>query len=271
VGRAASTLALAAGFCVLAAGVAIAVVRHDRSVDARGRDAALQAARFDGELRRVGNQVPRFGVSYVEIPLAEARRLIRTRFTVVGTEVARRLTTGRPSLHPDFAALAGTSDDVLSRTFKAGLFTPNGVIVIGLLVTQITPGPATLRLTLARLRVRTYFSVWDPLDVLPGGPNSIYRTPRLGLSSKTVVRWRPRLGATAFVPLSVFNAFLLPRTPANSSLISELGGDSGALVTSDVVLGPTGLFVHRPHGRDVEIDLSATALHPLRLHAGTRR
>jgi len=218
-----STLALAAGCVLLLAGVAIGVVRHNRSVDSRARHRAAQKLVYDNALRRAMSELPRFEISYVRIPLATAQRLSRHRYTLVETEVARRLRTGRPPLHPDFAALAGDRTDVEAQTFKAHLFVQKGTAVIGLLVTQITPGGASLRLRLARLRLTSFVSVWDALDVLATGQNSIFRDRALGKRSRTVVVWRPRLGETDFVPLSLFHVFWVPRTAANESVISAHG------------------------------------------------
>jgi hypothetical protein len=81
------------------------------------------------------------------------------------------------------------------------------------------------------------------------------------------VVWVPRIGKTAFVPLSLMHLFRLADTPANQTLIHELG-EPGTQVTSNIVLAPRRLFIERPHGRDLEVVIGG-ALHPLVLSTNT--
>lgn len=247
---------LAGGFVLLALGIGVAVVRHNHDADAK-------RARYDSALHRASAQPPRFAVSYVEVPLLEVRRFTHGRYTTVKTEVARRIETGRPPLHPDFAVLAGSRTDPTARLFREGRVTRRKVSVMALLVTQTTPGAVTrMRLEVVRLGLRGFESFWDALDLLPDRNTSIFAHHSAGTKRSEFVEWNPRAGETAFVPLSVLHLFRVPQIPANAAIIEELGGVTGAFVTSDVVLGPRRLLVRRPQIGDVEIAIGP-ALDPL--------
>jgi hypothetical protein len=252
---------LAVGVALLAAGVTVSVVRHNRDADARDARVDAQRVRFQKILRRTAKEPPRFQVSYVELPVATAKRLIH-RGPTADTEVARRIEHGR--VDPDFEALA-RSDDPISRALRAKQANLWKRSVVALQVTQTTPGDAAhLRLVLDRLSLSGFADVWDALDVL--GPRdsdtSIFRGSRLGSRRRVSVRWTPRLGKTTIVPLSILHLFLIPRRPENQAVIDDLGGTPGFQVATGVVLAPIRLVVEGRHGRSTNVAL-ARALHPV--------
>jgi hypothetical protein len=262
-------LVLAAGLVMLGVGVGFAVGRQNRAVDAREARAAANRQRYDAVLRRAVNRPPRFTVSYVEMPLAALRRLTRQGYALVPNEVARRLDTGRPSLHPDFTAMAAGRTDPSALAFRAHAARDETLHVVALLVEQTTPGDvARLRLDVDRLALTAYAEVWGASDLLATKFNqiSIFRRGTLGPKTKRVVAWRPRLDGTAIVPLAVLHVFRVPNTPENSTVTGALGGYV-VQVTTGTVLAARRLAIKRTNGNDVDVPLQY-ALHPLVLTVG---
>ena len=252
--------ALVGGVAALAIGVGVAVVRHNHRVDDRAAHAAAERARYDQALRVANRQVPRFEVSYVNLPLVFVQHAPRRRYTLVGDEVARRIVTGQPSLHPDFARLAGPGTDTITQLFREGRVQPRGASVMALLVTQTTHARVVrVRLEVERLALPRLADVWDPLDLLVDG--DVFRSYGARVKRRAVVDWRPRgADVTAIVPLSVLNEYRIPDTPANHELLGSLGV-SGGQVASGVVLAPRRLLV-RTGRREIPVAIGA-ALHPL--------
>lgn len=252
-------VALLMGAAALAVGIGVAVVRHDRDEAAR---IDAERARYEAVLREVAAAPPRFSVSYVEIPIGLVPRYSRGRTQMVRTEVGRRLLTRRPPLRPDFAALAGDRTDPSARVFKEGMVTERRVSIVGLLVTQTTPGPGRLRLEVDRVAIEGFVGVWDALDLLPQRRNSLFRDRTVGPIRREVVAWQPRYDRTAFIPVAFLHLFRIPPVPVNAEIIEALGGLQGEQVTSHVVLGPRRLLLRSPNGRDLAIPIRH-ALHPL--------
>jgi hypothetical protein len=238
---------LAIGLLLLVLGFGLAVIRHDHAVAAR---AEAERARYDAALRRAAAQPPRFQVSYVVLPLAVVRRSSRGEYTMVKTEVARRIETGRPPLHLDPVVVAERYNDPDARALRQLGVREREVLVSGLLVTQTTPGAAVrMRLDAERLAINGVEDVVDAVDLLPPeeGSASIFEGRRAaGTKRRESVQWTLRSGETAFVPLSVLHLF--PGT---------------FLVTDGVVLGPRGLFVHTAQGSDTEIGIRPALDEPL--------
>jgi hypothetical protein len=253
--------ALVAGVAILAGGVAIAVVRYDDEVDNRY---AAQFDRYDAAIAKARDVRPRFAVRYVQLPVEALRSFARPGQEVVDTEVGRRVLSAA-GVKRDFAALAGTRTDGLSRAFKAHALHEKGVYVTGLLVEPLVRGRAgTLELDADRLKVDGYTSLWDASELVPGWLGNVFENkPPPGTMTDTAIRWSPRDGVTAFVPLGVMHLFLLSESdPSFDQWKDELGGDLGSYVTSDVALGPRRLVLHAPNGRETEIRMKE-ALEPV--------
>ena len=228
--------ALVCGLVMLALGVGVAVIRHDNVVDA-------DRAQYDAVLRQASAQQAQFTVSSVQASLSAVRRSPQGRYTIVKTEVGRRIETGGPALHPDFAALAGTGNhSIVARALRDGV-RPRKVWVVALLVTQTTPGDvAHLRLEVGRFPVNGFTVVTA---------DRLFSPDEVGTERRESIEWTPQVGETAFVPLAVLYQ-------VNADQIGD-----PVLITSDVVLAPRRLLVDRGHGKEeVAIEIGP-ALYPI--------
>jgi hypothetical protein len=254
---------------VLVVGVTIALVRADREIDSRADFEQVRAnaarATYEAALRQAAVEPARFAVSFVEMPLKVARRFARGQYEIVPTEVARRMETGAPPVRPDFARLAGARTDLEARVFRERGVREREVYVVGLLVTQTTPGlVARLRLEVDRLELTSFTFVWDPLDLLPDSRTAIFRR-NVGVKTNASIEWKPRIHRTGFVPLAFLHLFRVLRTPAGQEYMES--GLHGIQVTSHVALGPHRLLVKRGARSGFEEIAIKDALHPVVLSA----
>jgi hypothetical protein len=256
--RSVALIVLGAGLAILILGVVVAVVRADGDRDAH----AKQRDRYAAALRDAAAVPPRFEVEYVQFPLRDLERLTRARggrsgYAIVPTEIARRIETGRPPLHPDFAALPHSRylDDV-ARAFSRGTLRQIGVDVIALLVRQTAPGPvAKLTLRVQRLVPRGYAAILDPTDLNHLQFDDAKTTTR----TTQFITWKPAPGrAGMLVPLCLLHLVRVPTLPERSTLFSY------------AALGARELRVRQPDGRVLPLAIRDALDSPILLHVGPR-
>jgi hypothetical protein len=256
--RSVALIVLAAGLAVLVLGVAVAVVRDDGDRDAQ----AKQRDQYAAALQHATAVPPRFEVEYVQFPLRDLGRLTRARggrsgYAIVPTEIARRIATGRPPLHPDFGALPHSRylDDV-ARAFGRGTLRQIGVDVIALVIRQTAPGPvAKLTLRVQRLVPRGYAAILDPTD--------LNHLQFLGTETTTrttqFITWKPAPArAGMVVPLCLLHLVRVPTLSERSGLFSY------------AALGARELRVRQPDGRVLPLEIRDALGSPILLHVGPR-
>jgi hypothetical protein len=227
---------LVCGLALLALGVGVAVKRHNDAL--QGLDA--RRAQYDAALRQASDQAPRFTLTQVRVPLSIVHNFSHGRYTTVKTEVARQIETGRPPLHPDFVALAGTgTDPIIARALRAGVRPPQ-VWVDALLVTQTTPGEvAHLRLQLERREVNHIIE-----------ESEAEFKPPISKVRREPVEWIPQPGKTAFVPLNLLYDLRDP----NVHQYYE-GRFGRVFITKYIIHIDDRLFVDRGNGRKVQVKI----------------
>jgi hypothetical protein len=189
------------GLALLVLGISVAVIRYNHAIEAY----EAQHARYEDALRQAAAQPARFEVSYVQVSLPAFRRVADGKYTIVDTEVARRIETGRPALHPDFAVLAGRRTDRIARALQNAVPPAKGWVA-GLLVRPTMLGDAVgVRLEVERVAIDGFtFTSVDSAGVL--------FPPRKGFDGSGVLRkqkdsvmWTPRTGETVLIPLAVLH------------------------------------------------------------------
>jgi len=258
---------LAAGIALLILGIVVAVVRHNRASDAAAAELDVQRERYEVLLRKAAAQAPRAEVLYVEMSLADYRRLTRGRagvgrtYAVVQTPVAERLKTNRPPVRPNFGTMEHEPYfDAFARAFRERRAHEKRLSVVALLVTLASHARiARLRLEGDRIELRGPLSVWDPGVVIEDRPaGSSVRSERAD-----VVTWKPAERVSALIPLYLVHLFVFENVSANADLLRATSGALGWNVTSNTLLYPRRLFVDRADGRQVAIPITEALASPL--------
>jgi len=257
--RSVALILLGAGLAVLVLGVAVAVVRDDGDRDAH----AKQSDRYAAALRRAAAVPPRFEVEFVQFPLRDLGRLTRARggrsgYAIVPTEIATRIATGRPPLHPNFGALPHSRHlDDIARAFSRGTLRQTGVDVIALVIRQTAPGPvATLTLRVQRLVARGYTGILDPTDLID---LQLIDDAETTARTRQFITWKPTPGrAGMLVPLCLLHLVRVPTLPERSTLFSY------------AALSPRDLRVRQPDGRVLPLAIHDALKSPILLHVGPR-
>lgn len=266
--RSVGIVALALGGAVFAAGVAIAIIRHNRDVDAleRRRD------RYAAELRRTAATPPRFEVTYVQFPLRSLPRFTSAYrdgggYTIVRTEITNRMVTGRPSLYPDFAAIRQPSDpdgyyERYADAYARATARQQRVDVVALLVNQVSPGPVSqVILRVERFRAEAYQAVVDATDL---NANSLLTGI---VRTRMVIRWKPPPRPRgSLVPLFLIHAVWLPVKTDAQLLQTDDGWRS---FFSYIALGARELRVRQPNGRAILLPIQDALSSPVVMHIGS--
>jgi hypothetical protein len=269
---------LAVGVAALAVSVAAAVARHNRDADAADANVGAQRLRVDAALEKAERVPPRVEVTYVVFPLAELEQVASgdgegPAYTVVPTEVAERLRTGRPSLHPDFGSILSTPDrEVFARGFREGRIRESGTSVVALLVTPTTPGSTRLRLDVERLAPTRSFGVWDPSDLVVQETLSRPLPERRMKGTHRPERVTATIDADsagALVPLALLHLLTFSRTAANEDLVDANHGGYGFQEATHVILSPRRLYVGRPRSKELEVAIDEALQLPLRMEPAT--
>jgi hypothetical protein len=267
--RVISVTILVGGLALLAIGIAVAVARHNRSVDKTNEGLAALQAKYAKALA-AADQPPRFEVSFVKFPLSDLAVLTtggteRRHYEIVPTEVAARIRAGGQQLHPDFGSLPTGFDfgAAFVQAYREHRVQPEEIFVAALLVTQTTPGKLTeLRLNTARVPVTSLWDIYDLTDVTAAAPKA--SEPR----RTQIVSWRPSpTGAGALVPLCLLHTFRIPDTPANREILERGVWDHWQLA-SVAMLVPRRLSAHLPNGNKLEVDIRRALESPLDLDIG---
>jgi hypothetical protein len=277
--RLAGRVVLAAGVGMLLLVIGLSVARHNREVEREGRRADAQRATYTKLLRQAAQQPPRFEVSYVEFDLEDLDRLtIGSNATgranvMVQTEVAQRITTGRPPIHPDLAVMPHHRFfNSFVQAFSERRVRNAGTGVLALLVTQAGPGQVSqLRLQVNRLALRGFDDIWDARDITPSGGDTpgVERFAPVGSRRTEVVKWTPSAGREgALVPLALVHNYYIPRTTANADIIRQASERTDYSLIEHVVLVPHVLSVERPTGRDLRVAMRSALANPLVLGVG---
>jgi hypothetical protein len=252
---------LALGLVVFAAGVAIAIARHDVRPKALGPAAAAQRDRYDRLIRQATSRPVRYDISLVQFPLADLD-VIRDNgdsdpYQIVDDDVTERIRSGDPTLEPDFANLPHIhAYDDFVRQVRSGFLRQVGNDIVALLLTQRTVGtPEEIRLTVDRLSPKEgqYAYVFDPTDFTDFSTNT-----RFTRRAETI-SWSPKeKTAGALIPLYVSHALRNPH--AKGYYFYATGGFvTGAVFTA------RRLVIVQPDGRKTDIkDVSGS---PFALHA----
>lgn len=249
--------ALVIGLAALAAGVAVAVERHDRQADARSARLEAERNRYEEGLRLAGRTKPQFAVSYVSVGLEEFERLTTPRagakaYRVVPTEVATRLESRQRFLPPGFADLAHPRDlDAVAERIRSGRAHAKRewTQVGALLVSPLTPR-AGMRLTLRvdRFAIRGFDSVIDPTDLSGDRPRHYLRTQK---HRPATVTWAPSDGTDGdLVPLHILH-------PVGPS------GYPGTSLVRGIVLAPRSLQSREPNGHVADVRIEDALIQPV--------
>lgn len=262
-GRRTGHFVLAGGLAVLAIGVGVSVVRHERGASRDESRREAERARYEQILREAAERPPRFEVSYVQFVLSDLDRLTgraapaATRYRLIPTEVARRLQTDRPLIRTDFGSLPHSDYlDAFARAFRERRLRNEEIWVVALLVTQTTPGAvARARLLVKRRALRGYEAIIDPSDLVPYGQHPAGRGH--------AVTWKPTAGARVLIPLCLLHSFNLPRTPENAEILAAMRDQSWWQVMDHVVLAPRRFFAQRPGQKEAELPIDTALGFPL--------
>jgi hypothetical protein len=265
---------LAVGVAALAVSVAAGVARHNRDADAADANVDAQRLRIDAALEEAERVPPRVEVTYVMFPLAELEQVTigdgeGPAYDVVPTEVAERMRTGRPALHPDFGSILNTpNSEVFARGFREGRIRERETSVVALLVTPTTPGRTRLRLDVERLEPTRSFGVWDPIDlVVREGISRPFPEQRLEGTHRPeqVTATIDPDAAGALVPLALLHLLIFSPTAANEDLIDANHGGYGLQEATHVILSPRRLYIGRPRSKEREVAIDEALLLPLRM------
>lgn len=259
-GRPGSTVASAALAVVLvAAGVGVAVVRHDRGVERRSDAAAEEQAGYEHALQRARAQPPVFELAFVQFPLRDLRSAAAGA-TLVADELTTRLRTNRPPVRPDFAQATGAAwIETLARGVAEHRVHVGDDWVLALRVRQVSPGAGTLRLRVERVALPTYEQAWDATDFAPGQART---WNGIGRHTAQTIVWRPTQRRASLVPLVLLHDLTWKDTTANSDLMTVNGGAWGTYLVGQSFLLARRLVLHGA-GRDAALPLARALEAPL--------
>jgi hypothetical protein len=266
--RTRSRLALGTGVAVLAGGIVVDLVAHDRS-SSRNAAAASTEARYDRLIAQADSVPPRVDVTLVEIPVDELPLYTTGKngapaYQLIENEVTQRIRTGKPPLKLDFVGLP--HDKYLNRIaglVQQGKVEQTTTRVVALLVRQRTDANVSgFQLRSIRFPAPAgYVAIFDPTDITDWRLKSISSK---GPRSTVVDSWTPEQGSGgALVPLFLMHFLgIVPGKVGAPDTLEDVN-----VVTTGTTRAPRKLTLEQPGGQPVAVAIQGAVSSPVVLDA----